>query len=680
MRENYPYLQDSDFLYLIDSLKMKTQFVKIVLLDWQENPLQEIQGITTGGNLNLDGNSAMRRSCNLSAFIPDSSLSDVTNVNSLFSINKKVYIEIGYKNTTNKYMDFPIIWYPQGTFIIISPSLSHNISGVSLSLQLKDKTCLLNGECGGTIPASTQFDEYETVDENGNYVIEKPTIEQIIREGVNHFGGEQLGKILISDIDSRIKMVMKWVGSTPLYLVQEDGNYTMTTDFNNVYGKAYSTYEYGQDVGYIYTDFTYPNELIGNAGQSISNILDTIKSTLGNYEYFYDIWGNFRFQEIKNYLNTTQAKIELEKLQNEDYLVDMSKGLTIYNFKDGHLGTSYSNSPQYSQIKNDFIVWGVRKNTEGISKQIRFHLAIDKKPEIGNIYEVFFYEDPEDGLIKAKAPIIYSSKDKLFKNKGLAGAFYLTKDDNLIYKWDGQQYIQIDVKLEKIQTTDWRSELYLQGVAAEPLGLESNFYYTELMNEWPKLYDLKKSSYIDDNGNTIYTGGFRDEVLRNPDQIDYFLDFIDSTASISQFSVSNIGRRSYVKTSNDINCVFEPDIPDFVLIETGQNDTEAKRKECELRNQSYIQIDSAIYQMLATGGVSNGAFTEIKNLLYEYTSYNENIQLQTIPIYHLEPNTRIGVRDTDSNIYGDYMIKSISLPLNSQGTMSINAIRAIEKL
>lgn len=547
-------------------------------------------------------------------------------------------------------------------------------------MQLKDKTCLLNGECGGTIPASTQFDEYEAVDENGNYVIEKPTIEQIIREGVNHFGGEQLGKILISDIDSRIKMVMKWVGSTPLYLVQEDGNYTMTTDFNNVYGKAYSTYEYGQDVGYIYTDFTYPSELIGNAGQSISNILDTIKSTLGNYEYFYDIWGNFRFQEIKNYLNTTQAKIELEKLQNEDYLVDMSKGLTIYNFKDGHLGTSYSNSPQYSQIKNDFIVWGVRKNTEGISKQIRFHLAIDKKPEIGNIYEVFFYEDPEDGLIKAKAPIIYSSKDKLFKNKGLAGVFYLTKDDNLIYKWDGQQYIQIDVKLEKIQTTDWRSELYLQGVAAEPLGLESNFYYTELMNEWPKLYDLKKSSYIDDNGNTIYTGGFRDEVLRNPDQIDYFLDFIDSTASISQFSVSNIGRRSYVKTSNDINCVFEPDIPDFVLIETGQNDTEAKRKECELRNQSYIQIDSAIYQMLATGGVSNGAFTEIKNLLYEYTSYNESIQLQTIPIYHLEPNTRIGVRDTDSNIYGDYMIKSISLPLNSQGTMSINAIRAIEKL
>ena len=37
--------------------------------------------------------------------------------------------------------------------------------------------------------------------------------------------------------------------------------------------------------------------------------------------------------------------------------------------------------------------------------------------------------------------------------------------------------------LLKIKTTDWRSELYLQGVIAEPLGIESNYYYEELKNE-----------------------------------------------------------------------------------------------------------------------------------------------------------------------------------------------------
>ena len=256
----------------------------------------------------------------------------------------------------------------------------------------------------------------------------------------------------------------------------------------------------------------------------------------------------------------------------------------------------------------------------------------------------------------------------------------MTDDDKKIYKWDGIDYTELDVTLEKVKTTDWRSELYLQGVAAEPLGTASNFYYTELSNEWPKLYDLKKSSYVDDNGDTVYIGDFRDEVIKNPSQIDYFLDFIDSSAAISQFSVSNIGRRSHVVNSNDINCIFEPAIPDFVIIEAGKDDTDDKRKECEDRNQSYIQVDSAIYSMLATGGISNGAFTEIKNLLYEFTSYNETVQIQAIPIYYLEPNIRIAIQDVESDISGDYMVNSLSLPLDINGTMSISATRALEKI
>ena len=62
------------------------------------------------------------------------------------------------------------------------------------------------------------------------------------------------------------------------------------------------------------------------------------------------------------------------------------------------------------------------------------------------------------------------------------------------------------------------------------------------------------------------------------------------------------------------------------------------------------------------------------------TNYNETIQISTLPIYHLEPNIRIGVNDKDSNIYGDYMINTISLPLNVTGTTSISAVRAATKM
>ena len=680
MKFNYKYLQDSAFLAEIDNLQVKTQFVKITLLDWLENPIQEIQGLITGGSGNLDGNSAMRRSANLTVQIPNEELANITNVNNLFSINKKIYLEIGYKNSTGKYTEYPIIWYPQGLYIINGASLNHSSSGVSLSLQLKDKMCLLNGDCGGKIAASTQFDEYETIDENGDFVIMKPTIVQIIREAVNHLGGEQLGKIIISDLDTKVKMAMRWVGNTPLYFINNKGTLSMTTNYADAAGKAYTMYEYGDDVGFIFTDFTYPNELIENAGSSVVTVLDKIKGVLSNYEYFYDIYGNFVWQEIKNYLNTTQAKVDLEKIVNEDYLVDQSKGKIAYDFTNSKLITSFSNTPQFNKIKNDYVVWGIRKTAMGNTVPIRYHLAIDTKPKIGNIYEVFMYEDPTDGLTKAKAPIKFAAAAN-FPEQGAAGVFYYAEDLKQIFIWETDSYRMLsNTELRKVKTTDWRTELYLQGVTAEPLGVESNYYYTELSAEWPKLYDICQNTETDENGNTIYTGGFKPEVLKNPSDIDYWLDFIDTTTAVGALSISNIGRRTHVVNSNDINCVFEPEIPDYVLIKKGQKDTEEKRQECEDRNQAYIQVDEAIYDMLAVGGIPNGAFTEIKNLLHEYTSYNEAIQIQTMPIYHLEPNIRIGVYDKDSNIAGDYMVNSISVPFDISGTMSISATRAITKM
>ena len=679
MKFNYKYLQDSTFLSKVDNLQIKTQYVKITILDWLENPIQEVQGIVTGGNGNLDGKSAMRRSATLTVQIPNEELSNVTNVNNLFSINKKVYLEIGYKNTTGQYMDYPIIWFPLGLYIIIAPALSHSTSGVSLSLQLKDKMCLLNGDCGGMLPASTQFDEYETIDENGDFVIMRPTMVQIIREAVHHWGGEQLGKIIISDLDTKVKMAMRWVGNTPLYFINENGTLSMTTNYADAAGKAYKMYEYGDDVGFIFTDFTYPSELIEGAGSSVVTVLDKIKNVLPNYEYFYDIHGNFVWQEIKNYLNTTQATVDLEKIKNEDYIVDQSKGKLAYDFTNSPLISSYSNSPQFSKIKNDFVVWGIRKTVMGNTVPIRYHLAIDNKPKIGNIYEVFMYEDPTDGLTKAKAPIKFAAAAN-FPEQGAAGVFYYAGDLKQIFVWETDAYrLLSNTELRKVKTTDWRTELYLQGAVAEPLGVESNYYYTELNAEWPKLYDICQSSY-EENGETIYTGGFKPEVLKNPSDIDYWLDFIDTTTAIGALSVSNIGRRSHIVNNNDINCVFEPEIPDYVLIKKGQEDTDDKRRECEARNQAFIQIDEAIYDTLAVGGIPNGAFTEIKNLLHEYTSYSETIQIQTMPIYHLEPNIRIGVYDKDSDIDGDYMINTLSLPLASNGTMSISATRAMTKM
>ena len=667
---NFPYLKDNDFLKEFNEIHLKEQYVKIIVLTFDEKPIQQIQGLVTGGNISLDGSSGMRRTCNLNMIVNQNNMS-LTNTQNLLSINKKIEVLIGFVNNTEKYLDYPMIWFPQGVYVIISPNITNGLNGMNISLTLHDKMALLNGQCGGTLPASVIFSQVEDIDENGKVVINKPTIFQIILELVNHFGGQQLGKIIINDVDTRIKAVMKWTGSTPLYI--------QSTVNNNTGQKIYTVstteldkskvYTYGQDVGFTLTDFTYPGDLIGNAGDTVVTILDQIKNTLGNYEYFYDINGNFIFQEIKNYLNNTYSTRMLNELTLNDYLVDYTTGKSVYTFENSNIVQSYSNTPQYQQIKNDFVIWGKRKTVNDLEIPIRYHLAIDTKPSFGNEYIIFYYTDPEDGILKAKKPLMFNSKQD-FPEIGETNQYY-SFPEGAIFSWDSnlEEYIQTSYEKTSTITKDYRTELYFSGVESEPFGLASNYYFTELKNQWPKIYDLQEHK-------------FKEEVINSPDNIDFFLDILDGDISIAKYGVQNIGRRTTTIVDDSINCIFEPEVEDIVFIENENDKANMKKlkQECDQRKQNYVQVDSGIYNMLVNGGVLRSAYEEIRQELYRYTQYNEQISLTTLPIYNLEPNTRITVRDVQSDIYGDYMIKSLSIPLDINGTMNISATKTLERI
>ena len=354
--------------------------------------------------------------------------------------------------------------------------------------------------------------------------------------------------------------------------------------------------------------------------------------------------------------------------------------------------SSISSAPQYNMIKNDFFFFFKRKNANGQEVPIRYHLAIDTKPEVGNEYLCIKYIDPDDNLEKYAVPVVYDSNLDL-PIEGLLGVFYrcnyfkqtpesepVPLSENLFFVYDADKrgYKQTFLQVSKIVTQDWRSELYLQGQQSTPLATDSNYYFSELVNEWPKQYDLDGSHHLDADGNPH--PGYFDEILEDSTHLDFYLDLIDDGSAISNFSVSNIGRRQKVITDTSVNCIFEPYIPDVVFIEKGQPTTEQERIEAQDRNLRFCQVDSTLFSLLTIGGTHNSAYEVVKDLLYQYTSYNENITIQALPMFHLEPNIRIGISDTESNIYGDYMISSISIPLVPSGTMSINATRALEKI
>ena len=74
------------------------------------------------------------------------------------------------------------------------------------------------------------------------------------------------------------------------------------------------------------------------------------------------------------------------------------------------------------------------------------------------------------------------------------------------------------------------------------------------------------------------------------------------------------------------------------------------------------------------------AFDQLDNYLYNYAYCIESVNINAIPVYYLQPNTRIFINDTVSGINGEYIISRITLPLDYNGLMSISATRAPERL
>ena len=665
----------------------------------------------------------MRRTATLSIAAKEKD-NNLANIDHIFSLNKKCKLELGILNTIPNYTytiqnkktqnnEFytinykelygDIIWFPLGIYVMFNPSLAHGTDGITISMQLKDKMCLLNGDVAGQIHSGVDFTSQEEITDGTLLQVDRKytLVYNIIKELVHHWGNEQLNKIIISEVPEKIKMAVKWTGKDSVYLVpivEKDGSgtqskiQTINWQFQEEPKQAdyYLKYQPYYDVGFVYEDFTYPGELVCNPGETVTSILDKIINILGNYEYFYDVYGNFIFRQKQNYLNMTNVaywtkeRAVLDNTIQEDiagnlptdqYQADVYRlSKSTYRIDDNHYVININNSVNFNNIKNDFVVWGAFKNNStNYTNPCRFHLAIDKKPSLNAHNDIIFYKDDLD-IVRG---ICITDQSKL-------------KDDKIII--GGSEYEVIE-KYENRYSIDWRQQIYYQMLQSEAIGTETNtelnntyfYYYAELKEQFPKIFDLTSSKKVTINGKEYnIANGWTKTTIQTPEQIGYYLDFIDENSELGQFSVSNIGRRSIIINQNqNINCVFEPAIPDIVYIDVtklSNEELENERRKLQDIGQRYLQIPTYLYDQLATGGFLNSCYEKIKDLLYQYTHVNNSISISTIPIYHLEPGSRISIYDRESGIDDDFIIQSISIPLDVSSTMNINAYKALQKI
>jgi hypothetical protein len=190
----------------------------------------------------------------------------------------------------------------------------------------------------------------------------------------------------------------------------------------------------------------------------------------------------------------------------------------------------------------------------------------------------------------------------------------------------------------------------------------------------PTIYHFKK-----DNGKIV--GEYLNDITKAND-LKYFIDYLEPVDELYDCSVDLIGGRLYSYQEDNIVKLYNSDVPNVIIVnKNGDSIYNGKIiRRCANEGQPYANVTGIIYSNLGIGTLGYSAQEVARDLLYQYTDYNSAISFQCVPIYYLEPNTRITVNDKKANIYGDYIVKSISRPLDGMNTMSITAIRALERI
>lgn len=500
------------------------RYVKLIRLDANDLPIEEIEGRATGGSVNVDGASSVRRTCSLTMITDD--ISQEYN----WALSTKVKILIGLANDIDPSRP-AVVWFKQGTYYLTSFSASLGINSQSISLSGKDKMVKLNGELGGRLMQQTVFDNVETArkDENGNDVIthDKVPIKTIIYKAVQQFGGESPQNIIIDGLDEYSLELQENRSNEILYLarktdseiyteiirqsenrkcwVNDQETYISQINYDSLLYEGFeqegqhgdkvrlesgstaeyyvSKVDYGDLAGYKQTILYYPADLICNVGDTVTSMLDKLCSFLGVFEYFYDLDGRFIFQ--RKPFETTVAQ---ELLAEEDGVTYVSKPLMLadeaYELEDSTLLTQISRSPQISNIANDFSLWS---NRDGVPIHIRY--AIDRKPE--TYTTLAFNEDDWEVYKKASGMTFETSEEE-----EVAMNDYIT-DGEIEYNSDDYDWRELIYRM----SIDWYKGNYLDDFAFR-LHNANNWclngrtgyeqYYEDINYFWPMLYNTEE--------------------------------------------------------------------------------------------------------------------------------------------------------------------------------------------
>lgn len=187
---------------------------------------------------------------------------------------------------------------------------------------------------------------------------------------------------------------------------------------------------------------------------------------------------------------------------------------------------------------------------------------------------------------------------------------------------------------------------------------------------------------VADDDNKLY---WSTTVFEAAETLNFWIEFLDSKDELAEFTIAQVGDRTKTVNEQKASAIIFKEIPDIILCPQktvdGWCDTSKLRKALEEETgYTFVYFPPGFAKYFTLSYRSLCVKDKIDELLYKHSYCSENITITALPIYHLQPNTRIYVHDATTHIDGEYLVSKFSIPLTYNGTMSITAVKAPERL
>ena len=293
-----------------------------------------------------------------------------------------------------------------------------------------------------------------------------------------------------------------------------------------------------------------------------------------------------------------------------------------------------------------------------------------------------YFVTTTDGDYKVDATVkedIYLSEPGKFYERVISGGQIKFANCTIIQPFDeNREYFSKDEK-------GAYSRVRLTKEEYEALGTENEYYYAVIHYSYipcihPKYeYDHNCNYYmeglkeyeLDPDSPSLY---WNKKVQESPELLNFWIDFLDTYGELSQYSVSSVGDRPKAVNDSNVKAIYFRETPGVIFVED-LNSLEEKKS-----GYTYAQLPQHMEYMFSISGQGKSAKDVLDGFLYTHSYCVESITISAIPIYHLEPNTRIFVRDDSCGISGEYIVTRINYPLAANGTMSINATKVVDRI